>query len=66
VKATGVLGDGRTASATQYVTRLGNDLASWTSVDRVAGGEVQPDMSEYIIARKPPRPVSANDTPRTR
>jgi uncharacterized protein (TIGR02246 family) len=66
VKASGVLGDGRTASATQYVTRLGNDLASWTSVDRVAGGDVQPDMSEYIIARKPPRPVSAVDSPRTR
>jgi uncharacterized protein (TIGR02246 family) len=66
VKATGVLGDGRTASATQYVTLLGKDLASWTSVDRVAGGEVQPDMSEFIIARKPPQPISANVTPRTR
>ncbi len=60
VKAAGVLGDGRVASATQYVTLLGNDLASWTSVDRVAGGEVAPDMSEYIIARKPPPPASAS------
>jgi hypothetical protein len=59
VKASGVLGDGRTASATQYVTRMGDDVASWTSVDRVAGGTVQPDISEYIIARKPPQPVSA-------
>lgn len=59
VKASGVLGDGRTASATQYVTRLGDDLASWTSVDRVAGGAVQPDIAEYIITRKPPQPASA-------
>jgi uncharacterized protein (TIGR02246 family) len=59
VKAAGVLGDGRVASATQYVTLLGTDLASWTSVDRVAGGEVAPDMSEYIIARKPPQPGSS-------
>jgi uncharacterized protein (TIGR02246 family) len=59
VKAAGVLGDGRTASATQYVTRIGDDVASWTSVDRVAGGAVRPDISEYIIARKPPQPVSA-------
>ncbi|MFO1094240.1 MAG: SgcJ/EcaC family oxidoreductase [Planctomycetaceae bacterium] len=59
VKASGVLGDGRVASATQYVTRLGADLTSWTSVDRVAGGEVQPDVSEYTIARKPPTPKSS-------
>lgn len=66
VKAAGVLGDGRLASATQYVTLLGDDMASWTSVDRVAGGEVQPDMSEYIIVRRPPRPVSAGANPATR
>lgn len=56
VKAEGVLGDGRTASATQYVTMLDKERASWTSVDRVAGGEVVPDISEFILARKPPRP----------
>jgi uncharacterized protein (TIGR02246 family) len=63
VKATGILGDGRMASATQYVTRLGKDVASWTSVDRVAGGEVQPDVSEYTIARKPPTPVTSTTVP---
>jgi uncharacterized protein (TIGR02246 family) len=63
VKVTGLLGDGRQASATQYVTLLGNDVASWTSVDRVAGGEVQPDISEYTIARRPPRPALSGAAP---
>ncbi len=55
VKASGVLADGRTASATQYVKRVGEDRASWTSFDRVAGGEPSPDVSEYVLARKPPK-----------
>ncbi len=56
VKAAGVLGDGATATATQYVTRLGPDRASWTSLDRVAGGMVMPDVAEYILARRAPAP----------
>jgi len=52
-KASGILSDGRTASATQYVKQLGPDRASWTSLDRVAGGEPVPNISEYVLVRRP-------------
>jgi uncharacterized protein (TIGR02246 family) len=59
VKASGVLIDGRTATATQYIKRLGPDRASWTSVDRVAGGEPVPNISEYTLVRRPPQAKSS-------
>jgi uncharacterized protein (TIGR02246 family) len=52
-KASGILSDGRTASATQYIKQLGPDRASWTSLDRVAGGEPVPNISEYVLVRRP-------------
>jgi uncharacterized protein (TIGR02246 family) len=52
-KASGILSDGRTASATQYIKKLGPDRASWTSLDRVAGGEPVPNVSEYVLVRRP-------------
>jgi uncharacterized protein (TIGR02246 family) len=52
-KTSGILSDGRTASATQYIKRLGPDRASWTSLDRVAGGEPVPNVSEYVLVRRP-------------
>jgi uncharacterized protein (TIGR02246 family) len=52
-KASGILSDGRTASATQYIKKLGPDRASWTSLDRVAGGESVPSVSEYVLVRRP-------------
>ncbi len=54
-KASGILSDGRTASATQYIKRLDNNRASWTSLDRVAGGEPVPNISEYVLVRRPPQ-----------
>jgi uncharacterized protein (TIGR02246 family) len=60
-KASGVLSDGRTASATQYIKQLGPDRASWTSLDRVAGGEPVPNISEYVVVRKPQH-ASTNDS----
>jgi uncharacterized protein (TIGR02246 family) len=60
VKASGTLADGRTASATQYIKRLGPDRTSWTSLDRVAGGQAVPDISEYVLVRQPARPGPAS------
>ena len=52
-KTSGILSDGRTASATQYIKQLGANRASWTSLDRVAGGEPVPNISEYVLVRQP-------------
>jgi uncharacterized protein (TIGR02246 family) len=61
-KASGILSDGRTASATQYIKQLGPDRASWTSLDRVAGGEPVPNISEYVLARKPQHAAAAKSS----
>jgi uncharacterized protein (TIGR02246 family) len=60
-KASGILSDGRTASATQYIKKLGPDRASWTSLDRVAGGEPVPNISEYVLVRRPGQASATKD-----
>jgi uncharacterized protein (TIGR02246 family) len=57
VKATGVLQDGRTASATQIITFVSKDMARWKTTDRTVGGRALPDVRELVIVRKPPKPM---------
>lgn len=57
VKITGVAADGQSRSATNILTRLSKDHASYQSRDRVVGGAVMPDMHEVPIVRKPPQPT---------
>jgi uncharacterized protein (TIGR02246 family) len=61
-KASGILSDGRTASATQYIKRLGPDRASWISLDRVAGGEPVPNVSEYVLVRRPQQALAPGNS----
>jgi uncharacterized protein (TIGR02246 family) len=56
IKSTGVLPDGRTASATHVLTRVGPQSARWTSVERTVGDRVVPDHAEYLMVRQPPKP----------
>jgi uncharacterized protein (TIGR02246 family) len=58
VKATGVLRDGRTASSSHIVTPVNKDMMRWKAVERTEGGHAIPDMEEYVIVRKPPKPQS--------
>jgi len=58
IKSTGVLPDGRTATATHVLTRVGTQSARWSSIERTVGGEVVPDHAEYVMVRKPPPPRS--------
>lgn len=64
MKSTGVMKDGRTASATNILTRVNRDTIKWTSVDRTLGAEVLPDAEEFTLVRTPPQPRSAR--PRTK
>lgn len=57
VKSTGVRPDGSTASATNTYTPLGRDQYQFTSVDRILGGQLEPDQTVKIV-RKPPRPTN--------
>ena len=55
VKMTGVRADGAAASSTNTYAPDGPDKFVWNSVDRLIGGEQEPNVS-VIIVRKPPQP----------
>jgi uncharacterized protein (TIGR02246 family) len=56
VKAQGVLRDGRPNSATLIHTVLNNDSVKSSSIDRIIGGQVAPDIADVVMVRKPPQP----------
>jgi uncharacterized protein (TIGR02246 family) len=65
VKAQGVLRDGRPASATQIHTILNNDSFKTSSIDRIIGGQIEPDIVDVLMVRKPPQPGGAQSRPAT-
>ncbi len=56
IKSTGVMPDGRIATATHTLTRVGPQSARWASIERTVGDRVVPDQAEYLMVRQPPRP----------
>ncbi|HEY2156996.1 MAG TPA: SgcJ/EcaC family oxidoreductase [Isosphaeraceae bacterium] len=56
IKAEGVRQDGKHASATIIITKLGKDRASWQSTGRTIGGAAVPGVDEFTIVRKAPEP----------
>jgi uncharacterized protein (TIGR02246 family) len=56
IKTTGVTSDGKSASSTNYMTRLRKHRLTWESRDRFIGGEKTTDISPITIAREPPTP----------
>jgi uncharacterized protein (TIGR02246 family) len=56
IKAEGVRQDGKPASATNIITRMGRDRIGWQSVDRTLGGTAVPGIDEFTLVRKPPEP----------
>ena len=66
LRAEGVQNDGSTNSATQVVTIVNRDAVKTSSVDRIIGGEVAPDIDEVLMVRKPPAPAAARPRPRRR
>jgi hypothetical protein len=58
VKATGVLQNGRTATATHIITRGDPSTCRWRTVDRTVGGDVIPIADEFVMVRRAPLPKS--------
>jgi uncharacterized protein (TIGR02246 family) len=56
VKAQGVLRDGRPTSATQIHTIINKDSVKTSSIDRIIGGQVAPDIVDVVMVRKAPAP----------
>lgn len=55
-KTTGVSRQGQIASATNILTQISKDQATFQARDRVVGGVIAPDIAEIPIVRKPPPP----------
>ena len=60
IKTMGILKDGRTASATNVLTRINKDTMKWASADRTFGADVLADAEEITLVREPPKPRSAH------
>ena len=54
VKAHGVTRDGRPNSATQIHTVVSKDSVKTSSIDRILGGEIAPDILDVLMVRQPP------------
>jgi uncharacterized protein (TIGR02246 family) len=63
VKAQGVLRDGRPTSATQIHVILNNDSVKTSSIDRIIGGQIAPDIADVVMVRRPPQPGGAQARP---
>jgi uncharacterized protein (TIGR02246 family) len=63
VKAQGTLRDGRATAATQIHTVLNNDSVKTSSIDRIIGGQIAPDIADVVMVRKPPQPGGAQSRP---
>ena len=63
VKAQGVLPDGRPNSATQIHVILNNDSVKTSSIDRIIGGQLAPDIVDVVMVRKPPQPGGGQARP---
>jgi uncharacterized protein (TIGR02246 family) len=56
IKMQGVLGDGRSVSATQILERVNKDAVKMSAVERTIDGVLAPDRDEITLVRKPPAP----------
>lgn len=63
VKTSGVLVDGRPTSATHVHTIMNKDVVKTSSIDRVIGGQVAPDILDVVMVHKPPPPASTTAPP---
>jgi len=63
VKSSGVLRDGRPTSATQIHTLVNKDAAKTSSIDRIIGGQLAPDILDIVMVRKPPKPDAVTPQP---
>jgi uncharacterized protein (TIGR02246 family) len=56
IKASGILADGRSTSATQTLQKVNDDAIRFRSSDRMIGDESLAEIGEVLMVRKPPAP----------
>jgi uncharacterized protein (TIGR02246 family) len=52
VQSTGTLSDGRKSSSVNIFTYVDDNTHTWQSVNRVAGGELLPNVDEVVVVRQ--------------
>jgi uncharacterized protein (TIGR02246 family) len=52
VRTTGISPDGQKSSAVNIFTYIDKDTFTWQSVDRVAGGDLLPNIDEVVVVRQ--------------
>jgi uncharacterized protein (TIGR02246 family) len=57
VRSQGSTSAGETASATYRYRPIDGDTIGWSATDLVIDGELQDDMPEIIVKRRPPQPI---------
>jgi hypothetical protein len=66
VKAHGVTRDGRPNSATLIHNVVSKDSVKTSSIDRIIGGEIAPDVVDVMMVRQPPPVDSSAPAPTTK
>ena len=56
LRSRGHLRDGTPTSASQVITKLGEDSVRQNSLDRMIGGQLVPEVTEVVMVRRPPSP----------
>lgn len=56
IKATAVLRDGRTATATHVITPVDSNTCRWRTSDRTVGSHVIPEVDDFVMVRPAPGP----------
>lgn len=53
IKQSSTLPDGKKTAALNIITKLDNNTSTWQSINRVVDGEIQPNVQEVVIVRRP-------------
>lgn len=53
IEQTGTLPDGKKTSALNIITKIDDDSHTWQSINRIVDGEIQPNVEEVLIVRRP-------------
>ena len=52
IQSTGTLPDGSKSSSTNIITYVDDNTFTWQSINRVAGGDLQPSVDEVLVVRQ--------------
>jgi uncharacterized protein (TIGR02246 family) len=61
IQTTGTSPDGAPSSSVNVITHIDDDTHTWQSLNRIAGGELLPNVDEIVVHRQSPQVAQASD-----